>query len=252
MNNASSALSAAGNTFEQSVALLTAANTTIQNAAKSSTGLRTIAARLRGTSTELDELGETMAEAQYGNLVAALTKYNVALTDINGEFRSTYDIVADIAAIWRDLSSMEQSALANAIAGVRQQSVFFSMVEQFQEASGAMQDMANSAGVLQESYDTYMDSTTAHINQFKAAFQSLSESTFAGGFMNGFIDAGTNVIKVIEGITNAFGPLGTVGLISFGKQIYDLVRSAGRPKIEGFILIVPAYILVATRNEPAA
>ena len=46
MNNAS-ALAAAGNTFEQSVALLTAANTTIQDASKSSTGLRTIAARIR-------------------------------------------------------------------------------------------------------------------------------------------------------------------------------------------------------------
>ena len=128
MNNASSALAAAGNTFDQSVALLTAANTTIQNAAKSSTGLRTIAARLRSTKTELDELGETMTDAEYGNLVAALTKYNVALTDATGEFRSTYDIVADIAAIWDDLSTMEQAALANAIAGVRQQSVFYSMV----------------------------------------------------------------------------------------------------------------------------
>ena len=173
MNNASSALAAAGNTFEQSVALLTAANTTIQNAAKSSVGMRTIAARIRSTKTELDELGESMTEAQYGELVSALTKYNVALTDANGEFRSTYDIIADIAAMWDKLSTMEQAALANSIAGVRQQSVFYSLVEQFQEASGAMDDMANSAGTLQESYDTYMESTTAHINQFKAALQSF-------------------------------------------------------------------------------
>ena len=149
MNNASSALAAAGNTFEQSVALLTAANTTIQNAAKSSVGLRTIAARIRSTKTELDELGEAMTDAEYGKLVAALTKYNVTLTDANGEFRSTYDIIADIAAKWSELSSMEQAALANAIAGVRQQSVFYSLVEQFQEASGAMDEMANSAGTLQ-------------------------------------------------------------------------------------------------------
>ena len=162
MNNASSALAAAGNTFEQSVALLTAANTTIQ------------AARIRSTKTELDELGEAMTDAEYGNLVAALTKYNVVLTDANGEFRSTYDIIADIAAKWSELSSMEQAALANAIAGVRQQSVFYSLVEQFQEASGAMDEMANSAGTLQESYAVFMESITAHINQFKAAFQSLS------------------------------------------------------------------------------
>ena len=198
MNNASSALAAAGNTFDQSVALLTAANTTIQNASKSSTGLRTIAARLRSTTTELDELGESMTEAQYGELVAALTKYHVALTDINGEFRSTYDIVADIAAIWNDLNTMEQAALANAIAGVRQQSVFFSMVEQFQEASGAMEDMANSAGTLQESYATYIDSVTAHINQFKAAFQSLSQTTFSSDFLNGIIDFGTGILGVLE------------------------------------------------------
>jgi len=219
MNNASSALAAAGNTFDQSVALLTAANTTIQNAAKSSTGLRTIAARLRSTKTELDELGETMTDAEYGALVAALTKYNVALTDINGEFRSTYDIVADIAAIWDSLSTMEQAALANAIAGVRQQSVFYSMVEQFQEASGAMEDMANSAGTLQESYATFMESTTAHINQFKAAFQSLSQSTFTTDFLNDIIDLGTNILKIIEAVSriiNVVGGLNTVLYVTVG------------------------------------
>ena len=219
MNNASSALAAAGNTFDQSVALLTAANTTIQNAAKSSTGLRTIAARLRSTKTELDELGETMTDAEYGNLVAALTKYNVALTDATGEFRSTYDIVADIAAIWDDLSTMEQAALANAIAGVRQQSVFYSMVEQFQEASGAMEDMANSAGTLQDSYSVFMESTTAHINQFKAAFQSLSQTTFSSDFLNDFIDFGTTLLGILESIVkvvNALGGLNTVLYVTVG------------------------------------
>ena len=225
MNNASSALAAAGNTFDQSVALLTAANTTIQNASKSSTGLRTIAARLRSTTTELDELGESMTEAQYGELVAALTKYHVALTDINGEFRSTYDIVADIAAIWNDLNTMEQAALANAIAGVRQQSVFFSMVEQFQEASGAMEDMANSAGTLQESYATYIDSVTAHINQFKAAFQSLSQTTFSSDFLNGIIDFGTGILGVLETLMRLTDVLG--GLNGVLVKTSRLMQFAG-------------------------
>jgi len=219
MNNASSALAAAGNTFEQSVALLTAANTTIQNAAKSSVGLRTIAARIRSTKTELDELGEAMTDAEYGKLVAALTKYNVALTDANGEFRSTYDIIADIAAKWSELSSMEQAALANAIAGVRQQSVFYSLVEQFQEASGAMDEMANSTGTLRESYAVFMESITAHINQFKAAFQSLSQSAVTKDFVNDIIDLGTNFLKVFDGImrvVDALGGLNTVLYITAG------------------------------------
>lgn len=213
MNNASSALAAAGNTFEQSVALLTAANTTIQNAAKSSVGMRTIAARIRSTKTELDELGESMTEAQYGELVSALTKYNVALTDANGEFRSTYDIIADIAAMWDKLSTMEQAALANSIAGVRQQSVFYSLVEQFQEASGAMDDMANSAGTLQESYDTYMESTTAHINQFKAALQSLSQTTISTEFLNGIIDFGTGILGILETLMRLIDALGGLNTV---------------------------------------
>lgn len=119
MTNASSALAAAGNSFDQSVALLTAANTTVQDAARSSTGLRTIAARLRNVKTELDDLGETMTEAKYQELVSSLTDAKVSLVDQNGELRSTYDILKDLAAVWDDLSSGEQAALATNIAGKR-------------------------------------------------------------------------------------------------------------------------------------
>lgn len=93
INNAGSMLAAAGNSFEQTVAMLTAANATVQDISKSSTGLRTIAARLRKTDTELDELGESMTTAKYEELVKSLTDYNVALTDSEGNFRSTYDIL---------------------------------------------------------------------------------------------------------------------------------------------------------------
>lgn len=198
MNNASSSLAAAGNTFEQSVALLTAANTTIQDAAKSSTGLRTIAARIRNTKTELDDLGEVMTKASYEELVQTLTDCGVALTDINGEYRSTYDIMSDIAAKWSDMDSMRQAALATALSGTRQQAVFYSIIEQFQEASGAMDAMANSAGALSSAYDTYLNSAQAHINQFKAAFQDLSSNLLSSGLITFFVDIGTGLLNVIN------------------------------------------------------
>lgn len=215
MTNASSALSAAGNTFEQSVALLTAANTTLQNAAKSSTGLRTIAARIRNTKTELDELGEEMSEASYEKLVQQLTDFNVALTTANGEYRSTYDIMSDIAKQWNSMTSMEQAALATAMSGTRQQAVFYSIIEQFQEASGAMDAMADSAGELQKSYDIYLESTTAHINQFKVAFQKLGSDTFDSDFLNQFIDLGTVLIGILDGIINVVNALGGLNTVLF-------------------------------------
>lgn len=117
MNNAGSALAASGNSFEESIALLTAANTTIQNISKSSTGLRTITARIRKTKTELDDLGETVESAAYEEVVNNLTKHQVLLTDANGEYRTTYAILQDIAGVWKDLTSMEQAAIAEQLAG---------------------------------------------------------------------------------------------------------------------------------------
>lgn len=214
MNNASSALAAAGNTFDQSVALLTAANTTIQDAAKSSTALRTIAARIRKTDSELEELGEAMTSSKYDDLIKGLTGLEIALVDINGEYRSTYDILADIASKWDSLSSMEQAALADAIAGTRQQAAFFSIIEQFQEASGSMEAMADSAGALDDAYATYLDSTTAHINQFKASFQELSATIMSSELLSTIVDIGKSFVELTNAVAKA-----KLGLVAIGGAI---------------------------------
>ena len=219
MTNASSTLHAAGNSFEQSVALLTAANTTIQDAAKSSTGLRTIAARIRNTKTELDDLGEVMTEASYEELVQTLTDCGVALTDINGEYRSTYDIMSDIAAKWDTLDSMRQAALATALSGTRQQAVFYSIIENFQEASGAMESMTNSAGALTDAYKVYLDSAQAHIDIFKASFQELAKNFIDAGFIKTVVDFGTtilNILNIVAKLISSLGGLNTVLAVTAG------------------------------------
>ena len=143
-----------------------------------------------------------------------------ALLEALGELVSgRLDIIADIADIWDKLSTMEQAALANSIAGVRQQSVFFSLVENFQEASGAMDAMANSAGTLESSYAVVLESITSHINEFKAAFQSLGRTAFSTDFLKGFIDFGTSVLGILEAVVkliNVVGGLNTVLTTTLG------------------------------------
>lgn len=227
MKNASSALAAAGNSFDQSVALLTAANSTLQDSAKSSTGLRTIAARIRRTKTELDDLGETISEAEYEKLIKALTDMNVALTE-NGEYRSTYDIIKDIAAQWKNLTSMEQAALTEALAGTRQQSVFSGLVNNFQEASGAMEAMASSAGELRESYATYMESAEAHINQLKAAFESLAQSTFNSDSIKSVVDMLAGLLTTLDNIVKTIGGVPTI--ITGIAAALSAIKNVGRGK----------------------
>ena len=201
MNNAGSALATAGNTFEKSVALLTASNTSVQNISKASTGLRTIAARMRKTTRELDDLGELITDSQYDTLIQKLTQYNVQIKDsVTNEFRDTYDVLKDLSAVWSEISDIDKSVITELLAGTRQQNVFGSIMLNFQEAEGAMEAMEDSAGSLRKAYDIFLDSITAHIGKFKAAFQEAAQTLFSSGIITEVIDAGTTILNILNPI----------------------------------------------------
>lgn len=226
MNNAGSMLAVAGNTLEESIALLTASNATVQNISKASTGLRTIAARIRKTTTEEDD-GEAINEAKYEEMLNILTKHQVTLTDINGEYRSTYDVLKDIAAVWDDLTSMEQAAVTEQLAGTRQQNIFSSVITQFKDAEGAMERMTDSAGELEEAYGIYLDSIQAHVNQLKAAYDELARDFVNSGLAKFIIDAATGIISVLDKLVNKIGAVGT---IAAGAGITLLIANFGKIK----------------------
>lgn len=215
MNNAGSMLAVAGNSFEESVALLTAANTTIQNISKASTGLRTIAARIRKMKSED---GEIVEESKYNEMVDALTRHNVKLVDENGEYRKTYDIIKDIAAVWKDMNTMQQAAVVEALAGTRQQNIFASLMTQFGEAERAMESMGHATGELQESYDIYLNSIQAHVQTMKAAMDELSMDFINGDLAKNVIDILTKIIEGIDHLIDKIGVLGTAfaGIGSLG------------------------------------
>jgi len=220
-------LAVANNSFEQSIALLTAANTTIQNISKASTGLRTIAARIRKTTTGEDDDGEIVEEAKYQEMVNALTKRHVSLVDeVTGQYRSTYDIIRDIAGVWKDMTSMEQAAVVEALAGTRQQNIFASLMTQFGEAEEAMRRMDSSAGELQESYDIYLGSIQAHVQTLNAAFDELSRDFVDSGFAKGAVDILTSIVEALDLLIQKFGvwktALGTIGGLAALKNLEKL------------------------------
>ena len=199
MNNAGSALAAAGNTVDEAFALLTAANTTVQDISKASTALRTMSARIRKTTAEeMPEGEEAITESKYNALVQSLSKYKVSLVDINNEYRSTYDIIKDIAAVWDQMSSMEQAALAESIAGTRNQNVFYSLVNQFKEAEGALDAAQNASGAMSQAYDAYLESIEGHIGILKADFEDLSTTILNSDILKVVIDVVDGLVKIVD------------------------------------------------------
>ncbi len=243
MNNAGSMLAVAGNSLEESIALLTAANTTVQNISKASTGLRTIAARIRKMETED---GEIVEESKYNEMIDALTRHNVQLVDANGEYRKTYDIIKDIAAVWKDMSTMQQAAVVEALAGTRQQNIFASLMTQFGEAEEAIERMKDSAGELEEAYDIRMSSIQAHVNTMKAAFAELSMDFLDSDLAKRTVDLLTKIIEAIDTIINEFGVLGVAitGIMSTGliKAVMTGSLAAGFSGIAKALSLVKAAV----------
>ena len=249
MNNAGSALSAAGNSLDESIALLTAANTTVQNISKSSTGLRTIAARLRKTTVELDDLGETIEEAKYQKVLDMLTGRGVKITE-GGEYRSTYAILRDIASIWDQLSTMERAGIAEQLSGTRQQNVFYSIIEQFREAEKAMDAMSDSGGALQEAFDIRLSSIQSHVNQLKAAFDELSVSFLDSDFAKGAVDALRTILELLTKVIDKIGVGGLIGgiiglTVAF-KALTGTMNAGLVLSVSKFFIGLPAMISAAT------
>lgn len=112
LERSASSLNAASNTYEQSVALASAANSVVQNPEKVGTALKTISMRIRSAESDLQEAGldtEGMvtSTAKLRKEVLALSGVDI-LKDKN-TFKSTYQILDELANKWSDLTDIQQA-----------------------------------------------------------------------------------------------------------------------------------------------
>lgn len=120
LQRSASSLSSAGNTLSESIGLITAANTVVQDPESVGTAFKTLSMRIRGATTELEAAGldtEGMAEstAKLREEILALSGVDI-MADKNS-FKSTYDILDELASKWQDLTDIQQAAITELIAG---------------------------------------------------------------------------------------------------------------------------------------
>lgn len=252
LGNAASALTAAGNSFEESLAILTAAQTVTQNASKSSTAVRTITARLRQSSTELEELGEELdpsynTKSTYRDRLRAITGVDILEAD-QQTYKSTFQILKELAAVWNDLADIDQASVVNMVAGVRQTNVFNSLMTQWSEAEKVMVTAANAAGTMDNAYGIYIDSIEGRINTLTASFQKLSTNIVDDDIVKTGVSGANLLVNALDALIER---LGLLGAASIAGGIVALTRSVGRAKVIALVN-VPTYVPAATRNECAA
>lgn len=196
----------ANTSVDEFIALLSAGNRQYQDADALALGLRTAALRIRGCSTELADMGEETdnvytSASKLAEKIEGLTNINGTggvkiLEDDEETFRSIYDIFLDISKVYKDMSDTDASALLDLIAGKNRASAISATLNNMAEAQEILQNSLHSAGSAQKEYNTYLESTEAHIQRFKATLTETYTSFLDGNMVSHIVDIGTTVLDL--------------------------------------------------------
>lgn len=227
LERSSASLAAANNTLDQSIALITAAHTVVQDADTVGTAFKTIAMRIRGAKTELEEAGletEGMAEstATLRNEILALSGVDIMIDD--STFKSTYDILDELSKKWQDLTDIQQASITELIAGKRQGQVVSAVMNNFDIARKVVTTSEGSEGSATAEHEKWLDSLEAKINQLAASWEGLSQAFLEDDFIANLIDGGAAILDVLTQVVDAIGLL---GVAIAGVGIYAFIKNFG-------------------------
>lgn len=206
LKRGASALAEGGNTLEESIGIITGANSVLQDPDIVGTALKTLSMRLRGVNEENGELIPKMREfvMMYSN--------GIDIMKDESTFKSTTQILRELAAVWGELSDVNRAAILNKIAGQRQGNAVAAILNNFKDVEAAITAATNSFGSAAEEQARYMDSITAKTNEFKETLKGFWIELINTDFAKKFVSIGTSAISVLKSITETFSGLGTVGL----------------------------------------
>lgn len=207
------ALHASGTDFEKSAALFAATNASLQNAETTGTMWKTVSARIRGATTELEEMGE-----ETDGLAQGLSKYREEIKALSGvdimkdenTYKDMYDIFVQLAEVWDNMEDVSQSRVAEILGGTRNTSGIMSTITNIKDAIGAYSSAMDSAGTATEANNVYMDTTKAKVGELKAAFQELSSDFISSNFTKGAVEGLKGIVEAIDKIVETAGSLGTI------------------------------------------
>lgn len=216
-----SSLSTAGNTLDESIALITAMNEVVQDPDVVGTSLKTIASRLRTTKGELEELGED-AEGAAESITALQTKLlnlthgkvNIFESD-NVTFKSTYDIMQELASVWGEMNDLEQASVTELIGQVRQANTFSSLMNNMSTAAQVVETSMNSTGSALAENNKYLESIRGHMSLLAASAESFSNTIIDSDLLKNGIDGLRTIIDLMNEIAG-FSTSGFLGMAAGG------------------------------------
>ena len=234
LSHSASAMAASGTDLDKTLAMLAGGTKISQNADEFGEFLKVGSLRVRGMKDELEELGEEVGTAgdsvrKVQNQVLKLTHGRVNIFDGAGNARDYYDIMADISRVYDSLSGNDKADLSELLFGSQHGKQGAAFIGAFQsgQIQSAYEAALNSQGFAMQEQGRWMGSMDAKLQQFDAAFQSLSKNMLDSDLLKFFVDLGTNAVSAFDGI---IGKLGSLKTLMLGAGLFAGLKNVGMAK----------------------
>ena len=192
-----------------------------------------MSARIRGSKTELEELGEdienVMSTSKLRDLVKGMTDFDILESD-GKTYKDIYDIILGIGEKWSELSDINQASLLEALSGKRNSNALAGLLGNLDNLKKAYETAEGSAGSAQKEQERFtqslqysLDQLTAHGEEFWNTFINKDE-------VKDFINLINTLISGATKLVDTFGSIPTVGGILGG---FAAIKNVGRPKMFG-------------------
>lgn len=190
IGNASAALGVGNVTFEETLGLLTAGTEITRNSNKVSRALVSVQSRYNQVLDDSSSTGE--------KLQSWYKKHNISIKDQDGNLRSLYDTLGDVAKQWDTLSDNEKKYFINIQAGANQSQNLASILGNFDTAVAATNTALNSQGSAAKENSRYMDSFQGKLSNLKSAFQAFATKVLNSDAMKKGLDLLTSAFSKLS------------------------------------------------------
>ena len=213
------------------------------------TAFKTIFARM----TQIRDFGATLEDGMGVNTVErALKLAGVQLRDSSGNFRNMEQVLIELGYAFEGLDRNQQSYIATALAGTRQQSRLLAVMQNFGRTMELVDVSLNSSGATLAQHEIYSSGLEASMLRLQNAFQGVTLAFSNSEFVIKFIDRLAKVLgEVAENIKNnekAFKIFASIAVplivIALGAIKIAALQAAGALTAAtfGLNIILPAVI----------
>lgn len=187
--------------MSESAAMITAISEITQDSQGAGNSLRTLSMRLRGAKSDLESYSEETdgvieSTSKLQAKIKALTGVDIMLSPT--EFKSTYQIMSEVAKVWNDMTDINRSSFLEVAAGKTRANQVASLLNNWSQAEKALDNALNSAGTAAKENAVYLESVEGKLSQLKATAQSFSQDIFSSNWIKWFISLGDAILSATD------------------------------------------------------